>query len=95
MKSGVCPCNSHGCGMCGDDHGFKKHMMVKILMIVIIIMAFSLGMEIGELKGQLRSSYGIHGSMMRWDKDGNYEYGMMGGYNKIPVKESPAPTKTQ
>jgi hypothetical protein len=95
MKGGTCPCNAHGCGMCGDMHGYKKHMMVKILIIVLLIMAFSLGMEIGELKGEIRSSYGYGGKMMRWDKDANYGYGMMGGYIKDIKTQPPAPTKTQ
>lgn len=93
MKGGVCPCGSNGCGMCSGMHGYKKHMMVKIFIIVLLIMAFSLGMEIGKLKGEIRGSYGMHGKMMRWDKDSNYGYGMMGGYNKdakAPTTSTPA-----
>lgn len=89
MKNNICSCD-HGCG------GYnKKHMMVKIFIIVVIIMAFSLGMQIGELKGQLKSYRGgMHGKMMKWDKDGNYGYKMMGEYSKTEGTQTPAP-KTQ
>ncbi len=92
IKNNTCSCE-HGCG------GYKKHMMVKIFILVVIIMAFSLGMQIGELKGQLKSSRGgMHSKMMKWDKDGNYGYRMMGEYSKdakVPGTQSPAPTKAQ
>lgn len=95
MKGGVCPCGAHSCGMCSGMHGYKKHMMVKIFMIVIIIMSFSLGMQIGELKGQIRGSYG-YGKMMRWDDKDGYGYGMMGGYSRdIKAPAAQAPVKAQ
>lgn len=100
MKNSSC----NHCGTCEGMHGHKKHMMVKIFMLVVIILAFCLGNQIGELKGELRGSYGHgkYGRMMNWGDNDNYGYGMMGGYgrelkgaDKTPTTTTPvAPVKT-
>jgi hypothetical protein len=52
----------HGMGNC--CHNWKKcHMMRRIIMIIAIIIAFCLGTQWGEMKGEYR---GGRGGMMNW-----------------------------
>ena len=55
-----------GKGMC--CHNWKKcHMIKKILVIIIIIIAFCIGTQFGELKCEKRGFDGYRGGMMNWD----------------------------
>jgi hypothetical protein len=65
-----------GKGMC--CHNWKKcHMMKKILVIIIIIIAFCLGMQFGQLKYEMRGYHSEKGCMMNWGyknvKSENYQ----------------------
>ncbi len=69
-KRGCC----EGKEKCGHDmgnccHNWKKcHMMRRIIMIIVIIIAFHLGTQWGEMKGEYRGGacFG-RGGMMNWD----------------------------
>jgi len=56
----------HGMGNC--CHNWKKcYMMRKIMMIIIIIIAFCLGTRWGEMKGEVRGGNRFErGGMMNW-----------------------------
>jgi hypothetical protein len=73
-------CNGGDCGKCGCNHGDMHHgccgwkkcrMIKKIIWIVIVIIAFCLGTQLGELK-----------AMARYNNFGGR--GMMWGYNGVP-----------
>ncbi|MCX6754009.1 MAG: hypothetical protein NTV03_03075, partial [Candidatus Nomurabacteria bacterium] len=56
----------HGMGNC--CHNWKKcHMMRRIIMIIAIIIAFCLGTQWGEMKGEFRNGNRFErGGMMNW-----------------------------
>ena len=56
-------CNMFTCGTGGScGHGNMKFLLVRwILGILIILIVFSLGMRIGEFKGQIESGYSGRG----------------------------------
>jgi hypothetical protein len=95
MEGGTC---GSGCGASCGEHGHcmhKKHFIKKILMLVVIMIVFSLGIQIGELKGELRSLQDSHRSMM-----GNYSYDnyvprmMIQGQGTWSAPTTAAPTVT-
>lgn len=69
-KGGCCEYKGkcdHGMGNC--CHNWKKcHMMRRIIMIIAIIIAFCLGTQWGEMKGELRGGNNRfeRGGMMNW-----------------------------
>ena len=55
----------HGMGCCG--HFKKCHMMKKLMIIILLVIAFCLGSQWGEMKGEYRSERGFErGGMMNW-----------------------------
>ena len=63
-------CHCHG-GMCGNwngcgGHHIGFHILRWVLGIVIILMVFGFGVQIGEFKAAFEGGgYGYHGGMMR------------------------------
>jgi len=56
-----------GHGMAHCCHNWKKcHMIKRIIMIVVIIVAFCLGSQWGEMKGEYRNNRFERGGMMNW-----------------------------
>ncbi len=92
-------CNSCGaCGMCGNNMGccgwhgrHMRHSVLRwILGLIILGIVFSVGMKIGEFKGQIEA--GWYGGMM---SRGVMEYG--GSPNmmyRLQVNSAPATTGT-
>jgi hypothetical protein len=83
-KCEVCGSGYGRCGMCGNVCGVGGYGLVRwVLGILIIVWIFSIGMKIGELKGELRSSgYGYgHKQYMR---------GMMQGPGTFYVNSVPS-----
>jgi hypothetical protein len=68
-------CNCHGWNGCGGHHmGF--HILRWVLGIIIILMTFSFGVQIGEFKSALENSgYGHHEMYYRSIPVGNMMYG--------------------
>ncbi len=70
----VCTCCGAHCH-CGNR---KHYLLKKIFMLIVLVIVFALGMQLGEIKGELRGGRGFSHHMM-------YGYGgmprMMGGYN--------------
>ncbi len=63
-------CEHGSMGSC--CHNWKKcHMMRKIMTIVVILIAFCLGSQWGELKSEVRGSRFERGGMMNWGGYGN------------------------
>ena len=77
-KKGDCCENKDGgkCehGMMNCCHNWKKcHMMRKIIMIIVLIIAFCLGTQWGEMKSERRGEYRFGGrNMMNWDYGSRY-----------------------
>ena len=87
-----CGCGQHSCGM-----GHHKHKMFKkIFMLVIILIAFCFGMQLGELKGELRAYHGGSSHMRSFGNYSNYPMPMMGfdGGNQSGSTWTTAPTPT-
>lgn len=88
-------------GCCHHGHG--RYLILRwILGFLILSIAFSMGVKLGEFKAELKS--GFYGyPMMRgynYDRDGYYGMPMMGGYGNYPqntqvAPKTPTPTKTQ
>ena len=57
----------------------QHHILRKVLMIILLIVIFSIGVCLGELKSEIRESrYQGYRMMGNWNYDnGNYGYGMM------------------
>lgn len=72
----------HSIGNC--CHNWKKcHMMRKIIMLIIIIIAFCLGTQWGEMRGEYRGGDRLErGSMMNW------------GYGKLYNEQAKTPENT-
>lgn len=98
-------CQGGSCGgmqsMCGCGcHNGKRHLIKMILKIVIFILIFWCGFQLGLMTGYIKAENGR--AMMRNGNVGNYGAGMMGGgwnnySNNVPVVNpsgaTPAPTK--
>ena len=96
-------CCSHWSMPCG--HHFKKcHVLKKIVMIFIIILAFCLGVQLGEFKSEVRGfhyqNYG-RGGMMDWSdrgrsgKDGFFQSGnTTTGEVRVEVTKPTTPVAT-
>jgi len=104
-KKGVCEQGGNGCGPCENSMGMLYgmnrcgehygHTLLRwFLGLVIILLAFLLGVKIGEYKqvyegGQ--GGYGWHGRMM-----GDYGYRNMMYFNgPAPLSEAPAKPVTK
>ena len=72
-------------GMSNCCHNWRKcHMMRKIIMIIVIIIAFCLGTQWGEMRGEFKGGN-------RFEKGGvmNWNYGSSNiDQNKAPIKGS-------
>jgi hypothetical protein len=72
------------CGMCGGHHFGHHHWGHWVLKIVVVVFIFWCGVQLGELKQELRSNYG---PMMNWHgSNQGYYYsgpGMMGVYGTV------------
>ncbi|MFN4181256.1 MAG: hypothetical protein ACK4FA_00975 [Candidatus Paceibacteria bacterium] len=84
-KGGVCEsscCNGggHGCSY----GGYGQHSMLRLLVVLLVMMlVFFLGMQVGELKGEMSSGRGYHVRYQKVDAD---DMPMM----KIAPAETPA-----
>jgi len=60
MEKSPCGGNmmGHGC------HGMKRCIMKKIVILVMMLIIFCLGYQLGEIKGMLRSEYGFRSPRM-------------------------------
>ncbi len=93
---GMCSCSNCGMSACSMGYcgtGYKKHKILKKLFwLIVMVIIFNLGMELGELKGEIRGGHERFGNeMMRYD--GNYNgFGMMG--NRIFNTPTTPPTPT-
>lgn len=85
------PCGEH----CLHGFGHQHYVLRLILGIIILVAVYSLGVQVGEFRGSLRSEYGYGRHGMMW---GN-EYGgayptMMGRWINTnttqPAAETPA-----
>jgi hypothetical protein len=79
-STGKCTCGN-GMGMMGGwgMHGYRKHWASrKILMLIGLIIVFCLGMQLGELKGEIHGGRSGYGMMRFGDRYGFPGYGMMG-----------------
>ena len=78
MENNTCEggkCNGGGCDGCGSCHGNmmshgccggkKCHLVKMIIRIVIIVIIFCVGIQIGELKSMMRSN-NFGGRNMMW-----------------------------
>ncbi len=104
-----CPmCQGKMCGMCGGCYGHScwHHVIRWILGIAIIVIVFSFGIMIGELKASFTEGFGY--PMMRVSSYGGgygaaypmmqngyngYGYGMMGGWQQTAPAAQTAPSK--
>jgi len=62
-------CENKCCGSCCMGHHgmmMKCHMAKKIICIIIVIIAFCLGTQVGEFKSEARYSHFNRGEMMNW-----------------------------
>ena len=89
-NGGECGSCNHGCmmghGCCGWN---KRHMIKKIIMIVLLIVVFCFGIQVGELKSAMRYDRGVR--MMGWGYDGGTGY--MSGWNNVK-SDTNTPTTT-
>lgn len=78
MNKNMCEvCNNHSGKCCGRFH--QQYCILRwVLIIVVVLMIFSLGMKVGEIKGMFESQYGsLHRNV-------RYGFGPMmyqGGWN--------------
>lgn len=63
-----CGTCSNPCGSCNYGGGNKHSAMRLLVVLLMAILIFNLGMEIGELKAQVMSNKQGY-TMMRFDKD--------------------------
>lgn len=64
--------DKHSCG-CG--HSFVYHGLRWLFAIIIIVIVFSVGIKVGELKGLVERSGGYHHSMYSQSMMSGGEYG--------------------
>ncbi len=87
-----CQCCGHGEMM----HNNKHYLLKKFFMLVLVIIVFCFGVQLGEIKAELRYSGFGHGGMMGWnrgfDNNDNYGYGMMGWVRPDTSAAKPATT---
>jgi len=65
-------CENKEKGCCGGAMSYccpmkKCHVMKKLIFIIIIIVAFCLGTQLGELKSEARRGGEFRGGMMNWN----------------------------
>jgi hypothetical protein len=80
---GMCSCSNCGASACGSGccggHGYKKHRILKkIFWLIALVIIFHLGVEFGELKGELHGSHEGFGTGMIRYSGNDYGFGMMG-----------------
>jgi len=91
-----CGENKSGCGGCGGCGYHHKHMMKWLVKIVLAVLIFSFGYQIGEMKGMLRSQFGgyRHGGfampMMYGEYWGDTQVGAEGGNVGLQAPQGPA-----
>jgi hypothetical protein len=75
-----------GCGPMGQMHGChgKHHLVKVILKLVIVIIIFWCGFQLGVITGSIRAGYG---------HENNFRM-MQGGYNALPANGSATVTPT-
>lgn len=87
-ESMVCKSCGHG-GMCCGNHayggglggGHHRFFILRMLLgIIILVIVFSVGVKVGELKGQLEGRYGDYGMM-----GGNYFYNRYAPGQPMPM----------
>lgn len=82
--------------MGGCCHWKKCHMMKKILCLIVIILAFILGTQFGEIKSERRSGGNYGYRMMNWGGQRGYIQTNSNGSIQIPdVANVVAPTPNQ
>lgn len=84
-------------GMMNCCHNWKKcHMMKRIITIIIIVVAFCLGTQWGEMKGERRGEDRFYGrGMMNWNYENpNNRIQQGSGTVTVQVKEDTATVKT-
>jgi hypothetical protein len=67
-------CEGKGCEKCGNCYGMhghcvwkKCHLMKHFIWIVLTIVSFCLGTQLGELKSEARGQRFYRDGMMNWD----------------------------
>ena len=65
-EGGVCEKGAGCCGMHGHCGWKKCHGMKHLVWIILIIVAFCLGTQLGELKSEARGGREFRGGMMDW-----------------------------
>ncbi len=76
-------CHNGMCGCTGHHMGF--HVLRWVLGIVVILMVFGFGVQIGEFKAAFEGGYGYHHEMMR------YQQPVMMYGQTVPVTAQSAP----
>lgn len=90
--------NEGKCGGCGcwgmQNHVCWRHVVRLILGIVILLIVFSFGVMIGELRGSLESNFGYR--MMGYQYGGGYGrmYPMMQNWGAAQPTGAPVATTT-
>ncbi|GEM_PF-5258758 len=102
VKTGCCEegakCEHSMANCC---HNWKKcHMMKKVIMVVVIIIAFCVGSQWGEMKGEYRRSYNFERRGMMNSDYGRFENRYRGEQAKstsevtVDVTKTPTPPAT-
>lgn len=81
-------CNMNMQGWCCGN-SYKRSLLRKFLLFLVVIMIFCVGVQFGELKGEMRSIYRHMYRQQTIDNYGNYynKYRMMDNYIRFENKD--------